>query len=69
MQPVITTAHTDHELERLRDGLVNCIGCGCLALKTFRHANPADRTGSIGTESAVWGKKRSKHRDSSEASI
>jgi MerR family redox-sensitive transcriptional activator SoxR len=29
-------------LERLRDGLESCIGCGCLSLKTCAMQNPAD---------------------------
>jgi MerR family redox-sensitive transcriptional activator SoxR len=29
-------------LERLRDGLDSCIGCGCLSLKHCRIANPGD---------------------------
>jgi MerR family redox-sensitive transcriptional activator SoxR len=29
-------------LERLRDGLDSCIGCGCLSLKTCAIQNPAD---------------------------
>jgi len=30
-------------LQRLRDGLDSCIGCGCLSLKHCGIANPADR--------------------------
>lgn len=30
-------------LERLRDGLDSCIGCGCLSLKTCALSNPEDR--------------------------
>jgi MerR family transcriptional regulator, redox-sensitive transcriptional activator SoxR len=29
-------------LERLRDGLTSCIGCGCLSLRRCRLSNPAD---------------------------
>ena len=29
-------------LQRLRDGLDGCIGCGCLSLKTCRMSNPHD---------------------------
>ena len=29
-------------LQRLRDNLAGCIGCGCLSLKTCALANPAD---------------------------
>lgn len=30
------------DLERLRDGLTSCIGCGCLSLKVCRLYNPGD---------------------------
>src|SRR4051794_16144690 len=33
-------------LERLRDGLDSCIGCGCLSLKHCAIANPQDRAGA-----------------------
>lgn len=36
------------ELERLRDGLTGCIGCGCLSLRTCRLLNPEDRMASRG---------------------
>jgi len=29
-------------LERLRDNLAGCIGCGCLSLKTCALSNPGD---------------------------
>jgi MerR family transcriptional regulator, redox-sensitive transcriptional activator SoxR len=29
-------------LQRLRDNLTDCIGCGCLSLKTCRLSNPGD---------------------------
>ena len=29
-------------LQRLRDNLAGCIGCGCLSLKTCSLANPGD---------------------------
>jgi MerR family redox-sensitive transcriptional activator SoxR len=32
-------------LERLRDGLESCIGCGCLSLKQCSISNPADVEG------------------------
>jgi MerR family redox-sensitive transcriptional activator SoxR len=35
-------------LERLRDRLDGCIGCGCLSLKVCRLANPGDRAGQRG---------------------
>jgi MerR family transcriptional regulator, redox-sensitive transcriptional activator SoxR len=36
------------ELQRLRDGLTQCIGCGCLSLKHCQLANPADYAGGLG---------------------
>jgi MerR family redox-sensitive transcriptional activator SoxR len=39
-------------LERLRDGLDSCIGCGCLSLKHCAIANPRDLAG---TDSTVAG--------------
>lgn len=46
------------ELERLRDGLVSCIGCGCLSLKTCRLANPGDRASACGSGPAAWIRRR-----------
>ena len=37
-----------HELERLRDRLDSCIGCGCLSLKACRLANPDDVAAELG---------------------
>ena len=36
------------ELERLREGLTHCIGCGCLSLRECQLANPGDRAGRMG---------------------
>jgi MerR family redox-sensitive transcriptional activator SoxR len=36
------------ELQRLRDDLTGCIGCGCLSLRTCTLTNPADRLGQTG---------------------
>lgn len=36
-------------LQRLRDNLTDCIGCGCLSLKTCRLSNPGDLLGAEGT--------------------
>jgi MerR family redox-sensitive transcriptional activator SoxR len=41
-------------LERLRDQLDRCIGCGCLSMKTCRMANPGDRAGSRGPGPRYW---------------
>jgi MerR family transcriptional regulator, redox-sensitive transcriptional activator SoxR len=35
-------------LRRLRDDLTDCIGCGCLSLKTCRLSNPGDLLGADG---------------------
>jgi MerR family redox-sensitive transcriptional activator SoxR len=36
-------------LERLRDGLDSCIGCGCLSLARCRMSNPGDVAAGYGT--------------------
>jgi len=36
------------ELERLRDGLTGCIGCGCLSLRTCRLLNRDDQVATNG---------------------
>lgn len=36
-------------LERLRDDLSSCIGCGCLSLKTCALYNPDDAAAALGT--------------------
>jgi MerR family transcriptional regulator, redox-sensitive transcriptional activator SoxR len=35
-------------LERLRDGLTSCIGCGCLSLTRCRLSNPGDEAAALG---------------------
>lgn len=42
------------ELERLRAGLTQCIGCGCLSIDRCRLANPADRAGRRGPGPRYW---------------
>ncbi|HST57725.1 MAG TPA: redox-sensitive transcriptional activator SoxR [Longimicrobium sp.] len=42
------------ELERLRTGLSECIGCGCLSLDRCRLANPGDRAGARGAGPRYW---------------
>jgi MerR family transcriptional regulator, redox-sensitive transcriptional activator SoxR len=42
------------ELERLKIGLTECIGCGCLSLERCKLANPADRAGSLGPGPRYW---------------
>ena len=41
-------------LERLRDQLDQCIGCGCLSIKTCMMANPGDRAGLRGPGPRYW---------------
>ena len=36
------------ELERVRDGLTSCIGCGCLSLRSCALFNPADELSEQG---------------------
>jgi MerR family redox-sensitive transcriptional activator SoxR len=42
------------ELERLKLGLTECIGCGCLSLDRCRLANPDDRAGDRGPGPRYW---------------
>jgi MerR family transcriptional regulator, redox-sensitive transcriptional activator SoxR len=35
-------------LERVRDDLASCIGCGCLSLRSCRLFNPVDRAAGSG---------------------
>jgi MerR family redox-sensitive transcriptional activator SoxR len=42
------------ELERLKAGLTECIGCGCLSLDRCRLANPDDRAGRLGPGPRYW---------------
>ena len=42
------------ELERLKAGLTECIGCGCLSLDRCRLANPGDRAGGLGPGPRYW---------------
>jgi len=42
------------ELERLRDSLTECIGCGCLSLERCRLANPGDRAARFGAGPRYW---------------
>ena len=37
------------ELERLKLGLTECIGCGCLSLDRCKLANPGDRAAGLGS--------------------
>src|SRR5262249_44429038 len=42
------------ELERLKLGLTECIGCGCLSLDRCALANPGDRAGRLGAGPRYW---------------
>lgn len=42
------------ELERLRAGLTECIGCGCLSLSRCKLANPGDRAARSGPGPRYW---------------
>ena len=49
------------ELERLRVGLTECIGCGCLSLDRCRLANPGDRAADLGPGPRYWVGDRPPH--------
>jgi MerR family transcriptional regulator, redox-sensitive transcriptional activator SoxR len=42
------------ELERLKAGLTECIGCGCLSLDRCKLANPDDRAARLGSGPRYW---------------
>src|SRR5688500_10262889 len=42
------------ELERLKAGLTECIGCGCLSLDRCHLANPGDRAARHGPGPRYW---------------
>lgn len=42
------------ELERLKAGLTECIGCGCLSLDRCQFANPGDRAARRGQGPRYW---------------
>jgi len=42
------------ELERLKAGLTECIGCGCLSLDRCKLANPGDRAARAGAGARYW---------------
>src|ERR1700680_3224776 len=51
------TARIDHsiaELERLKAGLTECIGCGCLSLDRCQLANPDDWAARLGPGPRYW---------------
>jgi MerR family transcriptional regulator, redox-sensitive transcriptional activator SoxR len=42
------------EFKRLRAGLTQCIGCGCLSIDKCEYANPADRARNRGPGPHYW---------------
>lgn len=42
------------QLQRLRGGLMRCIGCGCLSMNHCRFANPGDRAAGLGPGPRYW---------------
>ena len=42
------------ELQRLKAGLTECIGCGCLSLDKCKLANPQDRAAGLGPGPRYW---------------
>src|SRR5215211_3687055 len=42
------------ELERLKRGLTECIGCGCLSLDRCHLSNPGDRAAGLGPGPRYW---------------
>ena len=51
------TARVDEriaELQRLKEGLTGCIGCGCLSLQQCRLVNREDRAGQSGPGPRFW---------------
>jgi MerR family redox-sensitive transcriptional activator SoxR len=42
------------ELERLKDSLTACIGCGCLSLERCKLSNPGDRAAALGPGPRYW---------------
>jgi MerR family transcriptional regulator, redox-sensitive transcriptional activator SoxR len=42
------------ELERLKAGLTECIGCGCLSLGRCKLSNPDDRAAGLGAGPRYW---------------
>jgi MerR family redox-sensitive transcriptional activator SoxR len=52
------------ELERLKAGLTQCIGCGCLSLQACQLANPGDTVAGSGPGPRFWiGRPRRRPRE------
>ena len=56
------------ELERLKLGLTECIGCGCLSLDRCQLANPGDRAARLGPGPRYWIGDRPSERSRRRAS-
>lgn len=54
------------ELERLKLGLTECIGCGCLSLDRCKLANPDDRAAELGSGPRYWIGDRPLGRETAE---
>src|ERR1043165_5596641 len=50
------------ELERLKDGLTQCIGCGCLSLQQCQLSNPNDRVARAGPGPRFWIQEKRRSR-------
>jgi MerR family redox-sensitive transcriptional activator SoxR len=60
------------ELQRMKAGLTECIGCGCLSLDRCRLANPGDRARRRGAGPRYWietGGSLPARPEASEASV
>jgi MerR family redox-sensitive transcriptional activator SoxR len=55
------------ELERLRAGLTECIGCGCLSLDRCKLSNPGDRVAGLGPGPRYWLEDRASHEPPNSA--
>lgn len=56
------------ELERLKAGLTECIGCGCLSMERCKLANPADRAGRRGSGARYWLGDRPDYQETGDGS-
>jgi len=54
------------ELERLKAGLTQCIGCGCLSLDKCQLANPGDRAAQRGPGPLFWASGRPRSTQSND---
>lgn len=51
------------ELQRLRRGLGECIGCGCLSMERCAFANPGDQAAALGAGPRYWIAERTRPLD------